>query len=253
MNAECAARPAKAMQQRWLLNNMRFLLAAILIAGLSGTAQAQDAAAGRDAFLATDYAKARRILEPLADAGDADALYWTGVMYSQGQGYALDCQEAAFRYEQAARQGHPEANFSLGFMLYFGSGASAADCELIPDREKAAEWLLRAAEMGKPRAQFMVGRMYMTGDGLPRGMDNAFDWLEKAAHAGIVEAQYDLGLLYAQVGNRVRAYFWFRLLAARGYPGAAKNASLLAKNLDKAEIEEADRRARLWKPGKTEE
>lgn len=253
MNAGCAARPAKAMQQRWLLNNMRFLLAAILIAGLSGTARAQDAAAGRDAFLATDYAKARRILEPLADAGDADALYWTGVMYSQGQGYALDCQEAAFRYEQAARQGHPEANFSLGFMLYFGSGASAADCELIPDREKAAEWLLRAAEMGKPRAQFMVGRMYMTGDGLPRGMDNAFDWLEKAAHAGIVEAQYDLGLLYAQVGNRARAYFWFRLLAARGYPGAAQNAARLAKNLDKAEIEEADRRARLWKPGKTEE
>ena len=232
---------------------MRWLLAAILIASLVGTAGAagtQDAAAGRDAFLAADYAKARRILAPLADAGDAEALYWTGVMYSQGRGYALDCQEAAFRYEQAARQGHPEASFNLGFMLYYGVGASAADCELIPDREKAAEWLLRAAEMGKPRAQFLVGRMYMTGDGLPRGMDNAFDWLEKAASAGLTEAQYDLGLLYAQVGNRGRAYFWFRLLAARGYPGAAQNASILAKNMDQAEVDEVDKGARQWKPVK---
>ncbi|MBE9557111.1 MAG: sel1 repeat family protein [Proteobacteria bacterium] len=227
---------------------MRLLLAAILIAGLTGVAGAQDATVGRDAFLAADYATARRVLEPLADADDADALYWTGVMYSQGQGYAPDCQEAAFRYEQAAQQGHPEASFSLGFLLYYGSGASAADCELIPDREKAAEWLLRAAKAGKPRAQFMVGRMYMTGDGLPRGMDNAFDWLEKAANTGLTEAQYDLGLLYAQAGNRARAYFWFRLLAARGYPGAAQNAALLAKNLGKAEIEEADSRARGWKP-----
>jgi TPR repeat protein len=227
---------------------MRWLLAAILIAGLAGTARAEDAAAGRDAFLATDYAKARRILEPLADAGDAEALYWTGVMYSQGQGYALDCREAAFRYEEAARLGHAEAAFNLGFMLYYGSGASAVDCELIPDREEAAPWLLQAAMAGKPRAQFMVGRMYKTGNGLRRSMDNAFDWLEKAANAGLAEAQYDLALLYAEVGNRGHAYFWFRLLADRGYPGAAQNLSILAKNMQQSEIEEANRRARLWKP-----
>lgn len=227
---------------------MRWLLAALLIATLAGTARAEGASAGRDAFLAADYAEARHILEPLAGAGDAEALYWTGVMYSQGRGYVRDCLEAAFHYEQAARQDHPEAAFNLGFMLYYGAGASAADCELIPDREKSAPWLLRAAEMGKPRAQFLVGRMYMTGDGLPRGMDNAFDWLEKAANAGLTEAQYDLGLLYAQVGNRRDAYFWFRMLAARGYPGAAQNASRLAKNMQQSEVEDADRRARQWKP-----
>lgn len=227
---------------------MRWLLAAILIAGLAGTARAEDAAAGRDAFLATDYAKARRILEPLADTGDAEALYWTGVMYSQGQGYPRNCLEAAFRYEQAAGKGNAEAAFSLGFMLYYGTGATAADCELIPDREKAAPWLLQAAEAGKHRAEFLVGRMYSTGEILTRSMDNAFVWLEKAANAGIAEAQYDLGLLYAEVGNRGRAYFWFRLLAIRGYPGAAQNAAALAKTMDKPDIEDADRRARQWKP-----
>ena len=227
---------------------MRWIFITLLTAGFIGTAVAEEAAAGRNAFLAADYAKARRILQPLADQGDAEALYWTGVMYSQGRGYAADCQEAAFRYEQAARQGHSEAIFSLGFLLYHGAGASAAACEMIPDREEAAPWLLRAAEQGKPRAQFLVGRMYMTGEGLPQSMDNAFDWLDKAAEAGIAEAQYDLGLLYAQVGNRPDAYFWFRLLAARGYPGAAENAAQLAPNMDRAEIDEAERRARQWQP-----
>jgi len=226
---------------------MRWLLAVILIAGLAGTAGAQSAADGRDAFLAADYAKARRIFEPLAEAGEAEALYWTGVMYSQGQGYPRDCQEAAFRYEEAARRGHPEAAFNLGFLLYYGAGASTVDCELIPDHEKAGPWLLQAATAGKPRAQFMVGNMYLRGDGLPHGMDNAFDWLEKAADAGLTEAQYDLALLYAEVGNRGRAYFWFRLLAARGYPGAAQNAAALAKDMQQSEIDDADRRARQWK------
>lgn len=227
---------------------MRWLLATLMIANLAGVAQAEDVAAGRDAFLAADYAGARRILEPLAGAGDAEALYWTGVMYSQGRGYVRDCLEAAYHYELAARQGHPEAAFNLGFMLYYGAGASAADCELIPDREKAAPWLLRAAQTGKPRAQFLVGRMYKTGEGLTRSMDDAFDWLEKAANAGLTEAQYDLGLLYAQVGNRREAYFWFRLLEMRGYPGAAQNVGALARNMDAGEIEDADRRTRRWKP-----
>jgi TPR repeat protein len=226
---------------------MRGLLAAALLIFFAGSAMAQDADAGRKAFLAGDYAKARRILEPLADKGDAEALYWTGTMYSQGRGYKADCREAAYRYEQAVRQGYPDAAFSLGFLLYYGAGASAADCEMIPDHEKAAPWLLRAARMGKPRAEFLVGRMYMNGDGLRKSTDDAFDWLEKAADGGIGEAQFDLGLLYARVGNYRKSYFWFRVLSRSGYPGASQNAARLAKTLSAPEIEDADRRARQWK------
>ncbi len=169
-------------------------------------------------------------------------------MYSQGKGYPADCREAAYRYEQAALQGHAEAAFNLGFMLYYGVGASALDCELIPDKDKAAPWLLRAAEAGKPRAQFLIGRMYASGDGLGRSMDEAFRWLQQAAEAGIAEAQYDLGLLYAGVGNNRDAYFWFRLLAAKGYPGAAHNAARLAEVLPSGEIEMLDEKVRASHP-----
>jgi TPR repeat protein len=221
----------------------------LLITGLTAAAgAAQGVSEGKKAFLAGDYAAARRILEPLADSGDAEALYWTGVMYSQGRGYPADCQEAAYRYEQAARKGHADAAFNLGFMLYRGVGATALDCELIPDREKATPWLLQAAKAGKPRAQFLVGRMYATGEGLSRSLDDAFPWLERAAKAGITEAQYDLGLLYARVGNNGEAYFRFRLLAARGYPGAAQNAATLAKAMSVGEIEAAESRLRQRQP-----
>lgn len=225
---------------------MRGLLAIALAVIFAGSAMAQNADAGREAFLAGDYAKARRILGPLADKGNAEALYWTGTMYAQGRGYKPDCREAAYRYGQAARQGYPDAAFSLGFLLYYGSGATAAECEMIPDHEKAAPWLLHAARAGKPRAQFLVGRMYMNGDGLRKSTDDAFNWLEKAADGGIGEAQFDLGLLYARVGNVGEAYFWFRVLSRSGYPGASQNAARLAKSLSTSEIDDADRRARQW-------
>jgi TPR repeat protein len=226
---------------------MRWPLAVILLIVFTESAMARDADAGREAFLAGDYAKARHILEPLADKGDAEALYWTGVMYSQGRGYRSDCREAAYRYEQAARQGFPEAIFSLGFLLYYGAGAGTADCEMIPDHDKAAPWLLRAARMGKPRAQFLVGRMYRDGDGLRKSTDDAFDWLEKAAKGGIGEAQFDFALLCARLGNYKEAYFWFRVLSRKGYPGASQNAARLAQILSAAEIDDIDRRARQWK------
>lgn len=225
-------------------------IAGIMMLGLVGTTSAQDAASGKKAFLAGDYAEARRILEPLADEGDPEALYWTGIMYTRGQGYEADCREAAFRYEQAARQGHADAAFSLGFMLYRGMGASALDCELIPDREQAATWLLQAAKAGKARAQFLVGRMYESGEGFARSLDAAFEWLERAAGAGIMEAQYDLGLLYARVGNSRDAYFWFRLLEKNGYPGAAQNAARLSESLEPNAIEAADRKVQNWPPKK---
>ncbi len=53
---------------------MRLLLAVLSAALLAGAAEAQEnpyAAAGRDAFLAADYTRAKRCFEPLAEAGAA--------------------------------------------------------------------------------------------------------------------------------------------------------------------------------------
>lgn len=199
----------------------------------------EDAAAGREAFLRADYAAAKRVLQPLAEAGDAEAQYWIGVMYAHGRGYPAVCRQAVRWYEKAARQGHAEAAFSLGFMLYHGWGVERDECHLPADPERAGPWLKQAAEAGNPRAQFLVARMYATGDGFAHSADAAFDWLRQAADSGLAEAQYELALIYAEAGNRVDSWAWFSLLAEQGYPGAAINIGLLAENMTEEQRAEA--------------
>lgn len=205
--------------------------------------QGGTAAAGRQAFLRGDYATARRILEPLADSGDADAQYWIGVMYAHGKGFPTVCRQAIRWYEKAARQGNVEAAFSAGFMLYHGWGTEEDECVLPGNPERAAPWLKQAAEAGNPRAEFLVARMYATGRGLARSTDEAFDWMRKAAESGLVEAQYELGLMYADGGDRVDAWAWFALLAERGYPGAEINRGRLAANMTEEQLAEAQAKA----------
>lgn len=230
---------------------MRLLLAAVLVAVFAGAVDAQEdpyTAAGRYAFLMADYDTAKRYLEPRADAGDAEAQYWVGVMFAHGRGQPRQCDQAIRWYERAARQGHPEATFSLGFMFHHGSGSISDGCLILADRARAAPWLKRAAELGAPRAQYMIGNMYRTGHGVRASQDDALKWLERAANAGLPEAQFDLGLLHADAGNNSDAYFWFFVLSLRGYPGAWDNAELLAAQMDSAEVYGAVRRARNWSP-----
>ncbi len=224
-----------------------FLLAAVAVAATPGLAAAQDAGAGRDALMRSDYARAHDILVPLADAGDAAAQYWVGVMYAQGLGVAPDCREAALRYAAAARQDHPQAAFGLGLMLYRGFATMQDDCPMGPDPAAAAPWLMRAAKLDMPMAQYLVGRMHRTGEGLARSADDAFDWIGKAAASGLGAARFDLALMYAEVGNRVDAHAWFAVLAAKGYPGAAANRARVAKNMTAAEIAEAGKRAESYR------
>lgn len=101
---------------------------------------------GKTAFLRSDYAAALAELEPLAKEGDADAQYLLGVMCAHGAGVKRDNDMAADWYRQAALQGLPEAQFSLGFLLYI-KGASDEGAYF-----EAARWLLEAAEAGFPMA-----------------------------------------------------------------------------------------------------
>jgi TPR repeat protein len=46
----------------------------------------------------------------------------------------------------------------------------------------------------------------------------------------------------------VRAHMWFNLLAAQGYKGASENRDKAARLMTPAQIAEAQKLAREWKP-----
>ncbi len=108
------------------------------------------------------------------------------------------------------------------------------------------------AEQGDADAQYNLGLMYDRGYGVPQDYVQARQWYEKAAAQGDARAQYNLGVRYARSHgvpqDYVQAHKWFNLAAANGEKMGAKFRDVLAKQMTPAQIDEAQRLAREWKP-----
>ncbi len=127
------------------------------------------------------------------------------------------------------------------------------------DYETALRELRPLANQGNAEAQFNLGVMYDKGEGVPQDDTEAVKWYRKAAEQGYAEAQYSLGLMYVKGGSvpqdHVRTHMWFNLAASRLPPGEDRDTSAklrdnLAVKMTPAQIAEAQRLAREWKPKK---
>jgi TPR repeat protein len=82
----------------------------------------------------------------------------------------------------------------------------------------------------------------------------AAKWYKMAADQGVAGAQNNLGIMYVQgrgVGqDYALAHMWFDLAAGQGVDAAAKNRHQLTPLMNPAQIAEAQRLAREWKPRK---
>ncbi len=167
----------------------------------------------------------------------------------------LISEEEAFglsRYRKAAEKGVAEAQYNLGFMYGEGEGVPQNFAE-------AVKWYRKAAEQGMAGAQFSLGLMYRNGQGVPRDYARAAKWYRKAAEQGFTIAQYSLGLMYYD-GEGVpqddaQAHMWYNLAASRFSPGenrdqAVKDRDIVAKRMTPAQISEAQKLAREWRPKK---
>lgn len=121
-----------------------------------------------------------------------------------------------------------------------------------------AALLFRAmAEQGYAGAQFQLGFIYRMGWGVPQDYEEALKWLRRAADQGHNFAQSNLGFMYRDgegvPKDYVQAHMWFNLSAAsRGlkYETAAEQRDRLAEKMTPAQIAEAQKLAREWKPTK---
>ena len=118
---------------------------------------------------------------------------------------------------------------------------------------KKRRWKKRkAADQGFASAQFNLGVMYANGQGVPQDYAAAVSWYRKAAEQGHASAQNNLGLMYGKgqgvTQDYVQAHMWWNLAAAKGDTDAVKNRDLIAAKLTPAQIAEAQKLAREWKP-----
>ena len=113
------------------------------------------------------------------------------------------------------------------------------------------------AEEGNVDAQNNLGLMYEEGMGVPQDHAMAVSWYRKAADQGSGFAQFNLGASYHNgVGvpqDHTQAYMWLDLAAAN-LPQqeeritAIRNRDSVAAVMTPAQIAEAQRLAREWKP-----
>lgn len=116
------------------------------------------------------------------------------------------------------------------------------------------------ADQGNATAQNNLGRMYENGQGVPQDYAAAVSWYRKAADQGHADAQNLLGLMYEN-GRGVRrdyvqAHKWYNLAASNSHPASysvsrewvVSNRDRVATQMTPAQIAEAQKLAREWKP-----
>jgi hypothetical protein len=90
-----------------------------------------------------DFARALGSFVAAGELGNAQAQYYAGVMFADGQGTQRNFEEAAKWYEKAAAQNQPDALYALARLYVFGSGVE-------PDSNKAVQLFERAAQAYPP-------------------------------------------------------------------------------------------------------
>lgn len=180
-------------------------------------------------------------------AGLVASSAWAGwdeasTAYQQGR-YALAYKEC----KDAASQGDRNCQNFIGFLYANGRGVPQND-------QQAVAWYRKAAEQGDASAQFNLGGMYDNGKGVPQDYKEAVAWYRKAAEQGFAEAQNNLGGMYANgrgvPQDLVVAYTLFNLSAAQGADMAVKNRDRLLPQLNPRQVQEGQRLAAEWKPGR---
>ncbi|WP_185829243.1 SPOR domain-containing protein [Sphingomonas ginkgonis] len=189
---------------------MNKVLIAVALALASGSAPAQTVKAGIDAWQKNDPARAVSIWKPLADKGDADAQFNLGQAYKLGRGVQLDLAAAQGWFERSARQGHADAQTSLGLML-FQNG----------NRIAGMRWLKTAAEGGEARAMLVYGTALFNGDGVPQDQILAYAFVSRAAAQGLAPAKDTLTQMDGALplGARQRGVAMAQAMAAARPPG----------------------------------
>ena len=185
-----------------------------------------------------------------AEEGDVSTQLELGRRYEFGVGVSEDYKEAARWYRAAAEQGHASAQYNLGVMHSRGTG-------FPQDYKEAFRWYQRAANRGDAPAQYNLGVMYVEGTGFPQDYKEAIRWYRAAAEQGHGNAQNNLGFMYDKgqgvAQDYIQAHLWLNLAASTGGDGedreqAAKNRDSIAEKMTSAQIAEAQRLAREWKP-----
>lgn len=196
------------------------------IASIIGRAEAGEVAAQYDVGraywdgthgLPVSYYEAFEWMHRAARGGHLDAKYRLGFMYDKALGVKENVNAAHVYYLAAAREGHPAATYHLA-QLYLMKMTSMSQQARM---ENWFTWMKKAADVGVQDAYKPLARAYLDGfDGTSKDVNEAVRLYERCAPFDNWCAS-NLGSLYLK-GNKLprddtKALYWFQYAARRGH------------------------------------
>ncbi len=195
---------------------MRFLTVLFLALFLPASALADTFEDALDARVRGDYQTTLKLIQPLADQGNADAQRLIGDMYFAGEGVKQDNAEGLKWYEKAAaHSGDYQGRLAS---LYFEGRV------VEQNNAEGLKWLLMSGNSGIDKSQRELGKIYEEGK--------------------ITKQDYQ------------EALFWYALPKSNsgGYMVADENNTLeMMKHCTAEQIAAVQQRVSGWKPAETRE
>ena len=166
-----------------------------------------------------DYRSAIRWTEKKAKLGDADAMWWMGIRYRDGEWVERDLEKAFEWFQKSAKAEDANGMCLLGDCYRDGEGTGH-------NIEEAIRWYEKSAALENSYAMWRLGMLYDEGNGVPENPVLGAEWYRKSAEAGNTQGMYYLALDY-EYGtgveqNDAEAKKWYRKAADEGYAPAQR-------------------------------
>ena len=199
--------------------NKFILMVGTLLVFAVGTVSAEPFKDGVKAFDNKDYKTALKILLPIAEDNNLNAIIYVSSIYDVGGNGVEKSDKKALKWiERCGLLKDLDCANIAGNMYRDGKGTPV-------NLKKAEYWYLQAAGNGRLDTQVYLGSLYSGGMGdIKQNLKKSFHWYRKAAEQGHGDAQYNLGLMYAD-GKGVqldseKAKKWWRAAISNGVKNA---------------------------------
>jgi TPR repeat protein len=178
--------------------------------------------------------------DPSLRSSQALAQYWAAMFYEHGSGVEKSHDKAIQFLKSAATNGSPLAEFDLGSLFNNGAGGMPID------KVQACHLFGEAADQGNVRAMHNVAYCYQVGVGMNKDSSQAIHYYTRAAEAGDTGSQHNLAMVYGELGEADKAYFWLRVAQSSGYTESQDLIETAKKQLSVTEVNQQEKEVLDW-------
>ena len=144
---------------------------------------------GRSLYREKEYARAFEKFHEAAALGYPDAMFYTGVCYTNGDGVERDSVKAFRMFRSAANSKNIPAMHNLANCYMQGIGTKANSAQ-------ALRWYTAAADSGYLRSMSVLAKSYEEGILTEKSSEKAIEWYKRAAEKEEPYAMYKMARIY---------------------------------------------------------